>query len=74
MSSVPAICDVDVLDATEFRLGIDAAYAHLGTLPLPWARHHAVTTLAGTIDGSRPSFSRGYRAALHGFVRGGPRL
>ncbi|MGW0035699.1 hypothetical protein [Gordonia sp. NPDC003376] len=104
MISITAVCDTAHLDALEFRRGIEAAYADLGALPLPWARHHAASTLAGRPSDAEPpradpprdaepsahgveslavdaeaglsasSYSRGYRAALHGFLRDGPRL
>ncbi|WLP91051.1 hypothetical protein [Gordonia sp. NB41Y] len=101
MISITAVCDTAHLDALEFRRGIEAAYAYLGALPIPWARHHAVSTLAepprdvgppqhaaergpgeasttdvhdAESDLAASSYSRGYRAALHGFLRDGPRL
>ncbi|MFT4126154.1 MAG: hypothetical protein QM662_07975 [Gordonia sp. (in: high G+C Gram-positive bacteria)] len=59
------------LNPARFRAGIDDANSYLATLPAPWARHHAASTLAEAIapDGD-PSYTRGYRAALHGYLRG----
>ena len=67
----------DVMDNTlaldEFRRGFTDAVDYLSSLPGTWACHHASSILeqpASEVCG--PSHARGYRAALFGYLRGGP--
>lgn len=57
------------LDAIRFREGFDDASRYLRALPVPWARQHATTTLDSAVEQSDPSYHRGYRAALYGYLR-----
>lgn len=69
-----ALADAELdasLDAQRFEQGFDDASNHLDGLPVAWARHHANSVLADrhAADPDDPSYSRGYRAALYGFLR-----
>ena len=63
----------DTLDHDEFRRGFSDAIDYLESLPGAWACHHASATLEPPVSetGDR-SHLRGYRAALFGYLRGGP--
>ena len=49
----------------------DDANDRLCGFPPPWARHHASSTMASEPDpdDDEPSYTRGYRAALYGYLR-----
>ncbi|MEE3853522.1 hypothetical protein VZC37_24525 [Gordonia sp. LSe1-13] len=59
------------LDIDLFRRGFDDANAQLDAFPPAWARHHASTIMANKrdTDDAQPSYTRGYRAALYGYLR-----
>lgn len=59
------------LDPDQFRQGFEDGTARLAILPRPWARHHASSTIASSPDpdDDEPSWTRGYRAALYGYLR-----
>ncbi|MEE4024654.1 hypothetical protein V1Y59_16325 [Gordonia sp. PKS22-38] len=59
------------LDPDLFRQGFDDANTRLNAFPPAWARHHASTIMAAARDSDddRPSYTRGYRAALYGYLR-----
>ncbi|AZG44709.1 hypothetical protein [Gordonia insulae] len=59
------------LDPDLFQKGFDDANSRLDTFPRSWARHHASTTMAAApaADDDEPSYTRGYRAALYGYLR-----
>lgn len=62
-----------VLDLDEFHRGFGDAVDYLESLPGPWACHHAASTLEQPLpDTGDPSHARGYRAAVFGYLRGGP--
>lgn len=62
-----------VLDLDEFHRGFGDAVDYLESLPGPWACHHAATTLELPLPCTGDaSHVRGYRAALFGYLRGGP--
>lgn len=75
-TAIPAASAIGdpTLDEAQFQRGYDDASTYLGSLPHPWAIHHASTTLAdGQIPDISASYERGYRAALYGFRRHGRR-
>ncbi|NLG48076.1 hypothetical protein [Gordonia sp. (in: high G+C Gram-positive bacteria)] len=60
------------LDPDVFQRGFDEALAHLAQLPPSWARHYAATTLDQAPDTTRdPSYTRGHRAGMYGYLRHG---
>lgn len=61
----------DQLDPHQFQKGFKDATARLDTFPSAWARHHASSTMAlvPDPDEDNPSWMRGYRAALYGYLR-----
>jgi hypothetical protein len=68
------IYDADLdehLDPDLFQKGFDDAEAALCALPAPWARQLASSTLdcPPDPDDEEPSYTRGYRAALYGYLR-----
>lgn len=69
--------ELDVaLDHDLFQHGFDDALTRLESMPTPWAHHFATLTMAAEPDltADEPSYTRGYRAALYGYLRhGNPR-
>lgn len=61
------------LDPDLFQRGFSDGLAHLATLPPAWARNYAATTTstAPDPDDEEPSYTRGFRAALWGFLKHG---
>ncbi|MGV9712085.1 hypothetical protein ACWDTI_15640 [Gordonia sp. NPDC003424] len=59
------------LDPDLFQRGFEDALSRLDSLPRTWARHHASTTMASAPDpdDDEPSYTRGYRAGLYGYLR-----
>ncbi|MAU84948.1 MULTISPECIES: hypothetical protein [Gordonia] len=59
------------LDPDLFQKGFEDANERLCGFPPPWARHHASSTMAvePDPDDEEPSYTRGYRAALYGYLR-----
>ncbi|MDL9936416.1 hypothetical protein QSJ18_06655 [Gordonia sp. ABSL1-1] len=61
------------LDPDHFQQGFDDAITRLESLPAPWARQLASTTMAAEPDPDLTeddrSYTRGYRAALYGYLR-----
>lgn len=59
------------LDPDLFQRGFTDALARLDALPPTWARHHASSSLAVAPDpdDDEPSYTRGYRAGLYGYLR-----
>lgn len=64
------------LEPDLFQTGFDDANARLCALPPSWARHHATNVMdtEPDLDADDPSYTRGYRAAMYGYLRhaGGP--
>lgn len=66
----PMANDQPALEDVPFRRGFEEATTYLATMPTSWARHHAQSTLEVTRDPDTDvSYARGYRAALHGYLR-----
>ncbi|HEY9312362.1 hypothetical protein [Williamsia sp.] len=70
----------DALDPDLFQHGFDDALTRLESMPAPWALHFATLTMAAEPDltaadpaRAEPSYTRGYRAALYGYLRHGHR-
>jgi len=63
------------LDADLFQKGFEDAEAELCALPLPWRMRLATKVLDSPPDpdDDEPSYTRGYRAAMYGYVRHGRR-
>lgn len=61
------------LDPDLFQRGFKDGLAHLEALPKAWARNYAatVTATAPDPDDDEPSYTRGFRAALWGFLKHG---
>ncbi|MDR2281396.1 MAG: hypothetical protein LBE07_11155 [Gordonia sp. (in: high G+C Gram-positive bacteria)] len=59
------------LDPCLFQAGFDDANMRLSAFPPSWARHHASTVLdtEPALDDDEPSYTRGYRAALYGYLK-----
>lgn len=59
------------LDPDLFQQGFDDANARLCAFPRAWARHLADSTMATPPEpeDEEPSYTRGYRAALYGYLR-----
>ncbi|GAC69730.1 hypothetical protein [Gordonia soli] len=72
------IYDADLdehLDPDLFQQGFVDAAGELDRMPCTWAHHHASRILAcpPPEDDDEPSYTRGYRAAMYGHLRHGPR-
>jgi hypothetical protein len=67
--------ELDVaLDHDLFQQGFDDALTRLDSMPAPWARNFATVTMDAEPDlTAEPSHTRGYRAALYGYLRHGNR-